>query len=132
MPPKPSRSNLPMSNDESLELRSQQKAESVSSAAADWGSEFVKRLELEYADLASELPNDATWPDLQRAMMVAVGRVFDESGATPESITRLWEEIGGRLLPRDADTAWSREKSARRLELIDKQIQQTIATKEPL
>ncbi len=121
-----------MSNDESLELQSQKKAESISSDAADWGRQFVKCLKLEYAYSASKLSSDATWPDFQQAMMIAVGRVFDESGATPERITRLWEEVAGRLLPDDAETAWSREKNARRLKLIDKRIQQTIAPKEAI
>lgn len=132
MPPKQSQANLPMFNDESLESQSQQEAESISSDAADWGSEFVKHLELEYADSASELPIDATWPDFQQAMMIALGRVFDESGATPESITQLWEGIADRLVPNDGDAAWSSQKNARRLKLIDKKIQQTITPKEAI
>ena len=121
-----------MSNDESLESQGRQEAESISSDAADWGRQFVKCLRLEYANLASELPTDATWPDFQQAMMIAVGRVLDESGATPESIARLWEEIADRLLPVDADAAWNREKNARRLKLIDRKIQQTITPKEAI
>ncbi len=121
-----------MSSDESLELQSHQQAKSISSDAADWGRQFAKSLRLEYAHLASELPTDATWPGFQQAMMVAVGRVFEESGATPESIARLWEEIADRLLPVDADAAWNREKNARRLKLIDKRIQQMITPKEAI
>ena len=121
-----------MSNDESLESQGQQEAESLSSDAADWGRQFLKCLRLEYAHLASELPTDAAWPDFQQAMMIAVEKVFDESGATPESITRLWEEMADRLLPVDADPAWNREKNARRLKLIDKKIQQTITPKEAI
>ena len=121
-----------MPNDESPESQGQQKTASISSDAADWGRQFVKCLRLEYAHLASELPTDATWPDFQQAMMIAVGRVFDESGATPESITRLWEEIADRLLPVDADPTWNREKNAQRLKLIDKKIQQTLAPEEAI
>lgn len=44
----------------------------------------------------------------------------------------IWEEIAGRLLPIDGDAAWSREKDARRLQLIDKKIQQTITPKEAI
>lgn len=119
-----------MPNEESPESQGQQEAESISSAAADWGTQFVKVLELEYEGLASELPTDATWPDFQQAMVIAVGRVFDESGATPESIARLWEEIADRLLPVDADPTWNREKNTQRLKLIDKKIQRTLTPEE--
>ncbi len=115
-----------MSNDESLELQSQRKTKSVSSDAEEWGRLFAKSLELEYASLASHLPSHATWQDFQEAMAVAVVTVFKESGATPESIARLWEQIAGRLLPFDGGAAWTREKNARRVNLIDKKIQQTI------
>ena len=121
-----------MFNDESLESQSRQKAESISSDAVDWGRQFVKSLELEYTNLVSELPAGATWPDFQQAMMIAVGTVFDESGATPESVAQLWETIADRLLPADADGAWNREKNARRLTLIDKKIQQTITPAEAI
>lgn len=119
-----------MPNEESPESQVQQEAGSISSDAADWGRQFVKSLRLEYAHLASELPTDATWPDFQQAMVIAVGRVFDESGATPESIARLWEEVADRLLPVDADPTWSREKNAQRLKLIDKKIQRTLTPEE--
>jgi hypothetical protein len=121
-----------MFNDESLESQSRQQADSLSSDAVDWGRQFIKCLELEYTNLASELPADATWPDFQQAMMIAVGRVFDESGATPERIAQLWEAAADCLLSIDADAAWNREKNARRLNLIDKKIQQTITPKEAI
>jgi hypothetical protein len=62
---------------------------SISSDAEEWGSLFVKCLELDYASLAAELPEGATWPDFQKAMMVAAGMVFDESGGAPEITARL-------------------------------------------
>jgi hypothetical protein len=121
-----------MTNDESLELPGLQKTKSYSSSAEDWGRQFVVWLEIEYADLASELPANAEPQDFQKAMMIAVERVFDfdESGATPESIAKLEKESLGRLLPIEADAAWSRENNARRITLIDKKIQQTITPQE--
>lgn len=119
-----------MPNDELHESPSPQEAESISSDAADWGLQFVKHLEHEYENLVSGLSADATWPDFQQAMMIAVARVFEESGATPESIARLWGEIADRLSPVEADAEWSREKNARRFLLIDKRIQGTITPEE--
>jgi hypothetical protein len=121
-----------MPNDESLESQRLQEAKPVSGDAEEWGRLFVKNLELEYASSASALPADATWPDFQQAMMIAIGKVFEESGATLESVARLWDEIAGRPSPIDEDVTWSREKNARRLNLIDKKIQQTITPAEAL
>jgi hypothetical protein len=119
-----------MPHDESLELPGQQDHESISSDAVDWGKEFVKRLRLEYSLLASDLPAKATCADFQRAMMVALGRVFDESGGPPEDSVRFCEEIAGRFLPVTGDTAWNRERNLRRMRLIDKKTQQTITSEE--
>ena len=121
-----------MSNDELPEVQCQRETESIASDAEQWGRLFVTNLELEYANLAAELPRDATWPDFQRAMLLAIERVFDESGADPESIVRLWQESANRLLYVDEDTAWSSEKNARRLKLIDNRIQQTITEEEAI
>jgi len=113
-------------------MQAQQETESIASDAELWGRLFVTNLELEYANLAAELPRDATSPGFQRAMMLAIERVFDESGADRESIVRLWQESARRLLRIDEDTEWSGEKSARRLKLIDKRIQQTITEEEAI
>jgi hypothetical protein len=119
-----------MTNDKSLELPDKSKSESISSDAIDWGDEFVKRIRLEYTDLASELPADAKWLDYQKAMMIAFGRVFNESGASIEETMRLWEEVAGRLSTFDNDAIWSPEKNDRRLLLIDNKIQGTMTPEE--
>ena len=119
--------NLPMSNDESHELQGQQEIESISSDAEDWGSQFVKHLELEYTNAASELPTGATGPHFRQAMMTAVVKVLHESGAKSEEITRLLKESVSRRSPIDSSVEWTSERNARRLELIDKWIQQTLS-----
>ena len=45
---------------------------------------------------------------------------------------KVREEIADRLVPNDGDAAWSSQKNARRLALIDKKIQQTITPKEAI
>jgi len=121
-----------MPNDESLESQGRQETESISRDALDWGRLFLKHLKLEYADLATGLPANASWQDYREAMMIAVGKVFDESGTTTENTTRLWEEIVGRLLPVDEEAPWSCEKNAQRMMLIDKKIQRSITPEEAI
>jgi hypothetical protein len=120
-----------MPNDKSHDLQARPKRRFVSSEAQEWGRLFVKNLECEYASLASQLPADATWPDFQRAMMVAFRTIFDESGP-PESMGRFCEEVIAGLLPVDTDVSWNQEKNSRRLGLIDKNIQRTISPEESL
>jgi hypothetical protein len=119
-----------MPNDESPEPQRLEEAESLSGDADEWGRLFVKNLELEYASTASTLPADAAWPDFQQAMMLAIGKVFEDSGAIAEDVARLREELGNRFLPAEKDGAWSRENNSRRLDLIDKKIQQAITPAE--
>ncbi len=121
-----------MPNDESPEPQPLEEAESISGGAEEWGRLFVKNLEFEYASTASALPLDATWPDFQQAMMLAIGKVFEDSGATDDDVARHWEELANRFLPAEKDGAWTREKNARRLDLIDKKIQQTITPAEAI
>lgn len=132
MPFKKRPSDPPMPNDELPEMQAQQETESIASDAELWGRLFVTNLELEYANLAAELPRDAMSSDFHRAMILAIERVFHESGADRESIVRLWQENARRFMHVDEDTAWSGEKNARRLNLIDKRIQQTITEEESL
>jgi hypothetical protein len=120
-----------MPNDESLSFRGASRARSISSEARQWARAFVKQLEIEFLHLASELPSAATWPDFERAMILALRAVFDEIEPS-ESVERSWEEIAGCLTPSDADACWTREKNVRRLSLIDKQIQRTISPQEAI
>lgn len=121
-----------MFNDESHELHEQNKPASLSSEVEEWGRQFVKFLEFEYAELASELPTDATANDYRRLMMIAVVKVIGESGANPEEIAYLLKEGSSRLFPVRGDIAWTTENNARRLSLVDKKLQQTITREETI
>ena len=83
-----------MPGERSLESQDQPRTESLPSEAVDWGKQFVKHLELEYADLASRLPEEQVGADLRLAMMLSVVRVLAESGADSDSIAFLLEEAG--------------------------------------
>jgi hypothetical protein len=116
-----------MSDDESLDRQGQRQAGALSSEAADWGSQFVKLLELEYVSAAAGLQDNATWEDYRQAMLNAVAEVLLDSGAAPREIAHLLEETGKRLSPIGGHTAWTKADNARRLELIDKWIQKTLS-----
>lgn len=121
-----------MPNDESRELQGQNQPVSLSSEVEDWGRQFVKHLELEFADLASELPTDASTNDYRRLMMIAVIKVIGESGASPEEIAYLLKEGSSRLFPAHRDIVWTSDDNARRLLLVDKKIQQTMTREETI
>jgi hypothetical protein len=121
-----------MSHDESLELPRLQKTESISFESEGWRTWFVGYISQAYQRLAERLPPDATLSDFQKAMMTAVGDAFDVSRTAPDNVPQVCEEIEARLLPEDEGTPWDREKNARRLNLIDKKIQQTITPGEAI
>ena len=83
-----------MPGERPLESQDQPRTESLPSEAVDWGKQFVKHLELEYADLASRLPEKQVSSDLRRAMIISVVRVLAESGADSKSIAFLLKEAG--------------------------------------
>ena len=119
-----------MSNDESLDLQGQQKTRSIHPDAEDWGGKFAWTLELEYSNTAAQLPDGASSVDFRRAMLTAVVNVLGESGAKPEEIAQLLEECIRPLSLVKGDDEWTSEKNGRRLELIDKFIQQTLSPEE--
>ncbi|MBM4088485.1 MAG: hypothetical protein FJ276_03530 [Planctomycetes bacterium] len=119
-----------MSADESLKQRRRRGGESVRADAIDWGSHFVKFLELEYTNAAARLSAEATWADYRRTMFHAVVAALRESGTNPDEIAQLLRE--GIPLDHDVDQSagWTSECNARRIALIDKKIQQTLSEAE--
>jgi len=119
-----------MANDKSPESTDQHKASSISLDASDWGQAFITSLETEYTELASRLPPSATHTDFLRVMIGAVTGVVDDSGAAPAGLVQWLEKAAQQIKPVDDDDPWTPEKHARRLLLVDKQIQQTISSAE--
>lgn len=121
-----------MSNLKSQDPQHQPKTQSISSDAEEWGRLFVRILESEFANSAAELSGDAKSEDFQRAMLRAVINVLRDSGATLEELVQTFQMIADLSRPSDEDIAWSSDQNARRLELIDKSIQQTMTQEERL
>ena len=119
-----------MSKDASRELSGQQWTESVASDAEEFGNLFLKHLEIEYSSMVSQLPRTATWADCQRAMMMAVVKVLEESGGQLEEIPPLVTEVAGSVPPVETNTEWNTADNARRTQLIDKWIQRALSTDE--
>ena len=90
---------------------------------------FVKIFETELKDAAEQLSDGASLIDLRRAVMKSVLAALSESGANADEISRLLLECAAGSTPHPGE-GWSREKNARRVELIDKLIQQTLSAEE--
>jgi hypothetical protein len=118
--------------EEPLETRDQNNP-TLSSDALDWGKLFVKHLKIQYEDLASRLPEHATDMDFGCTMVNAMRDALLESGIRPsERIALQFQEAATRLLAVDEDAAWDSEKNARRMELIDRRIEQAITPEEAI
>jgi len=115
-----------MPNDEPLERESSKETKRLASDADDWGSTFVKHLDIEFSTGASHLGADAKPNDYHRLMMLAIAEVCGASGASPEAISLLVEKLTDQISRVEPDPNWTNEKNARRLALIDKLIQQEI------
>jgi hypothetical protein len=96
---------------------------SIPDAAADWGRQFLKHLELAYADSASSLEATSGWEDFRQAMLLSFVETLRDSGAAPAELMQLMTAAIDRLSPQDRRENWTSHKNARRVELIDKQIQ---------
>lgn len=119
-----------MSTDESLDEQTRQGSESIAAQAIDWGSQFLKILELEYCNAAAELPTPAPWSELRRAMIRAFGATIVESGADPDEIQDLIQDSLSLEQGPQESAGWTSELNARRIELIDKLIQQSLSATE--
>lgn len=121
-----------MSTPELHNRRDEHQNQSISAVFQDWGREFTKHLELNYADLASGLSPKATSADFRRAMLQAFVITLRESGAAQEEIIQILATNVGQIVPVAQNEEWSGQKSARRLELIDKRIQQQLSPDEAI
>jgi hypothetical protein len=104
----------------------------VPPAAVYWGREFVHDLEVVYQEEVASLKADASEVDFRRAMASAILVALDKLGLDPAGATLLFKQIAHQFVRVGADHAWTGEKFARRLELIDKRIQQTLSPEEAI
>lgn len=119
-----------MSKLKSRNPQPQPETQSISSDAEEWGRLFVRFLESEFASAAAEMKADAKSEDFQRVMLRAVINVLRDSGAKLEELAQAFQVIAGFSPESNDNTSWNSEQNARRLELIDKLIQQTITQEE--
>ncbi|HET6883784.1 MAG TPA: hypothetical protein VFI31_26765 [Pirellulales bacterium] len=119
-----------MSTDESLEDQTKLQAGSLAAEAIDWGFQFLKVLELEYSNAAAGLPAQATLAEFRRAMIRAFESTLVESGADPRDVPSLIHESLSLDQSVEKSAGWTSELNARRIELIDKMIQQSLSATE--
>lgn len=121
-----------MSADEALEKQKQQRSTRTAAEAIEFGQQFVKILEDAYSQAAADLPAQATQLEFRRAMMRAVEATLVESGAHPTEIRKLFQDriLGDQDV--EENVGWPSESNARRVELIDKSIQQSLSAAEAI
>jgi hypothetical protein len=104
------------------------RGDSISERASEWVGLCVKHFELSLLDTARSLPPDASDLDCSIAAIRALFETLLDSGMDAESIA---ETVGRVLMERHAGSIkWSSELNQRRFELIDKEIQETLAPAE--
>ena len=101
---------------------------SISEHASNWIRRFSKQLEEKFIDAGLNISADAPARDYQDATIWAMFRVLLDSGMDTESFA----ETVGRVLieERPGSIEWNSELNQRRFELIDKEIQETLAPAE--
>jgi hypothetical protein len=110
----------------------QQEKKPLSAASDEWERQFVKHLQIAYAEFASELPPEATFGDFRRAMLRAFVATLRDSGAGQDEVIQLLATGVGLISPPAESEGWTSEKSDRRLELVDKRIQQKLSADEAI
>lgn len=102
--------------------------ESISEHASEWIRLFIKHFELNLLDNSRSLPSDASDLDYRVAAIRAMFETILDSGMDRE----LFAASVGRILieKRPGSVAWNSELNQRRFELIDKEIQGTLAPAE--
>jgi hypothetical protein len=121
-----------MPSKESPDVLGEHAIASVFGSAKKWGRGFVERLETLFIDAASHLPPGADQADFRHAMATAFAVVLDWEGGNPEETKRTTGKREKAALSAGTSEKWTSEKSARRLELIDKWIQQTLSPDESI
>ena len=104
------------------------RTDSISERASEWIRLYIKHFELNLLDTSRSLPPDASDLDCGVAAIRAMFETLLDSGMDTEVIA----ETVGRLFveQRRGSVEWSSELSQRRFELIDREIQETLAPAE--
>jgi hypothetical protein len=125
-----------MPHDEPLEQQSAEDRSSeraiIPSNAEEWGSLFVRHLEIEFADRIVGQRDQANGLAYQKAMMSAIAETCRDSGASATAIQQLIDSLKSLIKIDPAAVDWNDEKNARRLELIDRSIRKVITPEETL
>jgi hypothetical protein len=121
-----------MPSKESREVLGEQAATSVVPNAKRWVRGFLDRLESMFMDSAAEFAPGADQADFRHALATAFAAALDWEGGNPEEIKRALKEPVDAVLGADANEKWTSDKNARRLELIDKWIQQKLSPDESI
>lgn len=102
--------------------------DSISERASDWIRLCIKHFELNLLDTSCSLPPNASDLDYRIAAIRAMFETLLDSGMDAE----LFAETVGRILieERPGSIQWNSQLNQRRFELIDKEIQETLAPAE--
>jgi hypothetical protein len=102
--------------------------DSISERASDWIRLCIKHFELNLLDTSRSLPPNASDLDYRIAAIRAMFETLLDSGMDAE----LFAETVGRILieERPGSIQWNSQLNQRRFELIDKEIQETLAPAE--
>ncbi|HRA88367.1 MAG TPA: hypothetical protein PK992_09860 [Planctomycetaceae bacterium] len=101
------------------------------SLAHDWFQQFLKHLELHFADRSRQLADQAGIDDYRRATVDAVRLTLTDSGMTVQAIIDLIAQVSIDPMGNE-EIPWSSELNQRRFHLIDLDIQGTITLAEQL
>ena len=112
------------------DLESNESSESMPTAADDWIRQFIKHVELEFADASRSLPHQPSSSELQHATARALLATFVDSGMQAESVLELFGQIAVDRKPEKS--TWNDALNERRITLIDSEIQGTITPAERL
>ncbi|MAP10379.1 MAG: hypothetical protein CMM00_16970 [Rhodopirellula sp.] len=100
-----------------------------------WSRQFLKHIELNLLDVITGLPPSASQDEYQAATLQAVVETLLDSGMAlddfPSLVAKAIAKIEGKQSSTNA-TQWTSAMNARRMDLIDRQIQETITVQEQI
>jgi hypothetical protein len=104
------------------------RGDSISESANEWIRLYIKHLKVNLLDACHNLPSDASDNDYRTAAIRATFATLLDSGMDTESFA---EAVGQALIQKPpASNQWNSRLNQRRFELIDKEIQGTLAPAE--
>jgi hypothetical protein len=104
----------------------------VAGAALDWFQQFLKHLEINFADTCHSLASESDWSDYRLAAMRAIRLALLDSGMPRESLLELFGQVAVEDASAGHVVGWTVELNKRRFELIDRDIQRTLSPAEQI